>query len=57
MKDDGGNKMNKLETLNTNIATLHSKDVAEMTGKDHSKLLRDIRNYIKILNESNFWIG
>ena len=43
----GENKMNKLETLNTNIATLHSKDVAEMTGKDHSKLLRDIRNYIK----------
>mgnify|MGYP000755739532 FL=1 len=50
----GENKVNKLETLNTNIATLHSKDVAEMTGKDHSKLLRDIRNYIKVLNESNY---
>jgi len=29
-----------------------SRDVAQMIGKDHKNLLRDIRGYIKILNQS-----
>lgn len=32
--------------------TLDSHEVAEMVGKEHSKLLRDIRNYIENLNQS-----
>lgn len=31
-----------------------SRCVSEMVGKEHSKLLRDIREYCKYLNESNF---
>ena len=29
-----------------------SRDVAKMVGKDHAHLMRDIRGYIKILNQS-----
>ncbi len=32
--------------------TLTSNEVAEMIGKDHSKLIRDIRTYIGYLNEA-----
>lgn len=45
--------MNNLENQN-NVATLHSLDVAEMTNVAHKDLLRKIRNYVKVLNESNF---
>lgn len=31
-----------------------SREVAELVGKEHSKLLRDIRGYCKHLNEANF---
>lgn len=31
-----------------------SRNVAEMTGKNHAHLLRDIKGYIKILTQSNF---
>lgn len=34
--------------------TIDSREVATMTGKEHKKLLRDIRGYINYLNESNF---
>ena len=30
-----------------NINVFESRDVAEMVGKTHSNLLRDIKNYIK----------
>lgn len=33
--------------------TLDSREVAEMIGKEHHKLLRDIRRYIEQFNESN----
>lgn len=33
---------------------LNSREVAEMVGKDHSHLIRDIRNYIDYLSETNF---
>ncbi|MGN0142496.1 MAG: Rha family transcriptional regulator [Roseburia sp.] len=32
--------------------TLDSREVAEMIGKEHSKLLRDINRYVEQLNES-----
>lgn len=44
--------MNKLETINNNVATLHSKDVAEMIGKRHDHLLRDIKTYVKVIEEN-----
>lgn len=33
---------------------LNSREVAEMVGKEHKNLIRDIRNYIDYLNETNF---
>ena len=33
---------------------LDSREVAEMVGKEHSKLLRDIRTYIEQLGQANF---
>lgn len=33
---------------------LSSMEVAEMVDKDHAHLMRDIRNYIYLLNQSNF---
>lgn len=38
--------------MNIEQKTLTSVEVAEMVGKDHHKLLRDIRNYIDQLNQS-----
>lgn len=36
------------------ITVTDSREVALKTGKEHSKLLRDIRGYIEHLNEANF---
>lgn len=36
---------------------IDSREVAEMVGKEHSKLLRDIRTYIEQLSQSNFGFG
>lgn len=41
--------MNELEQKYIN-----SREVAEMVGKDHSDLLKDIRRYQEYLNEGNF---
>ena len=38
--------------MQTTERTLTSNEVAEMIGKDHSKLIRDIRTYIGYLNEA-----
>lgn len=38
--------------MNLEQKTITSVEVAEMVGKDHHKLLRDIRNYIDQLNQS-----
>lgn len=52
--------MNKTELVKTNtvegqaIATINSREVAEMVGKEHKKLLRDIKKYADILNGANF---
>jgi Rha family phage regulatory protein len=31
---------------------LDSRDVAELIGKEHNHLLRDIRNYVKVINQN-----
>ena len=41
--------MNELEQK-----TISSVEVAEMIGKEHSKLLRDIRTYVEQLGQANF---
>lgn len=47
--------MSKLSVINQNGQLVtNSKEVAEMTGKDHKELLRDIRTYEGYLGESNF---
>lgn len=44
--------MNDVMTIDN--STLTSLEVAEMVEKEHSKLLRDIRRYIRQLDEANF---
>lgn len=44
--------MDSKVTINTD-KTITSMEVAEMVGKEHSKLLRDIRTYTEQLNEAN----
>lgn len=43
--------MNELQNMTNN--TITSMEVAEMVGKDHNKLLRDIREYCNQLSLSN----
>lgn len=46
--------MNELQTAYTEKAlTLDSREVAEMTGKEHKNLLRDIKSYVDVLTSSN----
>lgn len=40
------------EITGTNGMVLDSREVAEMVGKEHSKLMRDIRNYVNYLDEA-----
>ncbi len=39
------------------IPTLDSREVAEMIGKEHNELLKDIRTYIEYLAEGDFPLG
>ncbi|AQR93399.1 Rha family transcriptional regulator [Clostridium saccharoperbutylacetonicum] len=38
--------------LNNNPLTIDSREVADMTGKRHDHLIRDIKGYIKVLDDS-----
>lgn len=50
--------MNQLKIISQNGKLLtDSRDVAEMVGKQHSHLLRDIEGYCKVLTESNFGLS
>lgn len=45
--------MNELKLTNLNgVEVVESRQVAEVIGKEHNKLLRDIRNYCEYLNEA-----
>lgn len=46
--------MELTKTNDKNILTLDSREVAEMVGKQHAHLLRDIETYKDYLGESNF---
>ena len=46
--------MNNLTTINYNgINVIESTQVSEMTGKKHDNLLRDIRGYLKVIEDSS----
>jgi len=52
IKKERGNKLNNLTLINTNGKfTVDSREVAEMVGKDHKNLLRDICKYVDILKD------
>ena len=45
--------MNKLQIISKNgVEVVDSREVAEVTGKNHKELLRDIRNYAEIIENS-----
>ena len=44
------NELIKVITTNDGINVIESREVAGMIGKEHSKLMRDIRNYISIIS-------
>ncbi|CAI3643172.1 Rha family transcriptional regulator [Clostridium neonatale] len=45
--------MNNLATINyKGISVIESTQVSEITGKNHQHLMRDIRGYIKVLEDS-----
>ena len=46
-----------MKELSTKVLTLDSREVAEMVGKEHNKLLRDIRTYIEYLGEAKIGHG
>ena len=47
-----------LELMNWNgVEVIDSRVVAEAVGKDHHKLMRDIRTHIQHLAESNFGLS
>ena len=46
--------MNELKVFNFNeVDVVDSREVAEMVDRNHKDLLRDIRNYVGILEKSN----
>lgn len=45
--------MNELSIITHNgVETVDSREIAEMVGKNHKELLRDIRNYAEIIENS-----
>ena len=48
--------MENLIQINS-LTTIESREVAEMVGKEHSKLLRDIRGYLEVLGEAKIGLS
>jgi len=46
-----------MNQLITESITLDSREVAEMVGKEHNHLMRDIRGYAETLTKSNFGLS
>lgn len=44
---------NALCKKDVQAVTIDSREVAEMVGKEHKHLMRDIRNYVEVLGKSN----
>jgi len=53
--------LNKLQIINKNgVEVVDSREVAEMIGKQHAHLMRDIKGYAEVLGnstESNFGLS
>ena len=49
--------MNLQVIKNGNVLMVGSRDVAEMVGKEHKHLLRDIKGYCEILTQSKFGLS
>ncbi|MDV3426625.1 MAG: Rha family transcriptional regulator [Bacillota bacterium] len=45
-------KKELIKDENEEVLTIDSREVAKMIKKDHSHLMRDIKNYIKVLNDN-----
>lgn len=46
--------MQELQVITHNgVETVDSREVAEMVGRNHKELLRDIRNYAETIEKSN----
>ncbi|WP_407372359.1 phage antirepressor KilAC domain-containing protein [Carnobacterium sp.] len=48
--------MNHLNSISSKM-TIDSREAAEMVGKEHGKLLRDIRTYVEYLAEAKIGLG
>lgn len=49
-------KLNELTTMNSNVKTMSSLEIAQLTGKNHKDVLRDIRVVLEEaeIDESKF---
>ena len=50
------NELIKVITTNNGVNVIESREVAKMVGKEHKNLIRDIRNYVKVLQGSKLSI-
>ena len=49
--------MKKMKKITEYIPTLDSREVAELTEKEHYNLIRDVKRYVKYLTDVNFEVS